>query len=560
MQVHDSVHRLARLLLGIAAPRALKGPHYLSRPVEQTAPPSACSPALAYCPSVQRVVWLVLILFLSTACQRGIPTATPLPTTVPSLPTTPTTWPSTWTPVPTLTPVATATRVVVPVEATATTAPPTAQATRTPAPAGSVPDPILVTEGTITLQSYGWQQALVDSAPDDPIYPYPRLDRDKIQPPGPVTYKTITIENTATRLILLPELGGRILRWLDKTSGKEMFYANPVIKPTHWGARGWWLATGGMEWAFPVEEHGYVEWRPWNVQIVRGGDQASVVLSDIDDRTGLVVEVMVSLEAGHSAVILRPRIHNPTDSAQTFQFWLNGMFALSPDNRPSPELRFILPCDTVTVHSTGDGGLPEAGQPMGWPVHDGRDMGRYGNWQGWLGAFAPPVTYMGAYDPSSDMGVVRVWPGRISRGAKIFGHGGLDPGIWTDDGSGYVELWGGLTPTFWDSTSLASGAEVSWEERWYSLNGLGGLSYANDDAALWLSAGENDVQAGVLSTRLIEGQLVLARAGDVIASWPVDLVPGVPFRAQVPVEGTAGTWDLRLVGSDGRPLAAYRLD
>ena len=56
------------------------------------------------------------------------------------------------------------------------------------------------------------------------------------------------------------------------------------------------------------------------------------------------------------------------------------------------------------------------------------------------------------------MGVVRVWPGRVSRGAKIFGHGGLDPGIWTDDGSGYVELWGGLTPTFWDSTALASGA------------------------------------------------------------------------------------------------------
>jgi len=63
----------------------------------------------------------------------------------------------------------------------------------------------------------------------------------------------------------------------------------------------------------------------------------------------------------------------------------------------------------------------------------------------------------------------------VSRGAKIFGHGGLDPGIWTDDDSGYVELWGGLTPTFWDSTALAPGASVSWEERWYSVNGLGGL-------------------------------------------------------------------------------------
>jgi len=218
-----------------------------------------------------------------------------------------------------------------------------------------------VGEGTITLQSYGWQQALVDSAPGDPIYPYPRLDRDKVQPPGPVTYKTIVLDNAYTHLVLLPELGGRILRWLDRASGKEMFYANPVIKPTHWGARGWWLATGGMEWAFPVEEHGYVEWRPWNYQIERAGYWGSVILTTTDDRTGLVAEVTVTLDAWHSYVIVRPRIYNPTNSPQTFQFWLNGMFALSPDNRPSPELRFVLPCDAVTVHSTGDGGLPEAG-------------------------------------------------------------------------------------------------------------------------------------------------------------------------------------------------------
>jgi hypothetical protein len=369
------------------------------------------------------------------------------------------------------------------------------------------------------------------------------------------------LENSYTRLTLLPELGGRLLRWLDKPSGREMFYVNPVQKPTPWGARGWWLATGGMEWAFPVEEHGLVEWRAWRYQIVRDGDRASVVLSDTDDRTGLIVEVTVTLEAARSAVIIRPRIHNPTGAVRSFQFWLNGMFALSPDNRPSPELRFILPCDAVTVHSTGDKGLPEAGQQMNWPVHEGRDMSRYGNWQGWLGVFAPSIAYMGAYDPTSDMGVVRVWPATISHGAKIFGHGGLDPGIWTDDGSGYVELWGGLTPTFWDNASLAPGATVSWKERWYGVNGLGGLSYANDDVALWLAAGDGDVQVGALSTLPMHGQLLLERDGRVLTSWEVSLAPGAPFRARHPEEGPKGQpWDLSLVSGDGRTLAAYRLD
>jgi hypothetical protein len=315
-----------------------------------------------------------------------------------------------------------------------------------------------------------------------------------------------------------------------------------------------------MEWAFPVEEHGLVEWRPWRYRIVRSGERASVVLSDTDDRTGLIVEVTVSLEAARSSLIVRPRVHNPTDAAHAFQFWLNGMFALSPDNRPSPELRFIFPCDTVTVHSTGDGHVPEAGQQMGWPVHEGRDMSRYGNWQGWLGAFAPPIAYMGAYDPSSDMGVVRVWPGTVAHGAKIFGHGGLDPGIWTDDGSGYVELWGGLTPTFWDSTSLAPGVSVSWEERWYGVNGLGGVSTANDAAALWLAVGEKSVQVGALATLPVRGQLLLESEGRALASWEVDLAPGVPFRSHVLVESTEGqTWDLRLVSGDGHALADYRL-
>jgi hypothetical protein len=353
-------------------------------------------------------------------------------------------------------------------------------------------------------------------------------------------------------------LGGRILRWLDKASGQEMFYVNPVIKPTHWGAREWWLATGGIEWAFPVEEHGLVEWREWRYQIVREGDRVSVVLSDTDDRTGSIVEVTVTLEAARSFLLIRPRVHNPTDAEQTFQFWLNGMFALSPANRPSPELRFILPCDSLTVHSTSDRGLPEAGQEMSWPIHDGRDMSRYGNWNGWLGAFAPSIEYMGAYDPTSDMGVVRVWPPTEARGAKIFGHGGLDPGIWTDDGSGYVELWGGLLPTFWDNTSLAPGASVSWEERWYSVNGLGGLGYANDDAALWLAAGGGETQVGAVSTLPVQGRLVLERDNQAVMTWDVTLVPGSPFRASHPADG-GQDWELRLVGSDGRTIASHHL-
>jgi hypothetical protein len=408
-------------------------------------------------------------------------------------------------------------------------------------------------EGTITLNSYGWEDALVETAPDDPIYPYPRLDQGRVAPPAPRTYRTVVLSNEYARLTFLPELGGRLLRWLDLPSGREMFYANPVVKPTHWGARGWWLATGGMEWAFPVEEHGLVEWRPWEYRIDRGPDWAGIVLSTLDDRTGLVVEVAVLLESGRSYFTVRPRVHNPTASAQDYQFWLNSMVALSPSNRPSPELRFLVPGEVVTVHSTGDPGIPDAGGTISWPVHNGRDMSRYGNWEGWLGVFSYQAPYMAAYDPTSEMGVVRVSPMTVATGTKIFGPGTLDPGIWTDDDSGYVELWSGLTPTFWDTTSLPPGGDVSWQERWYSLNGLGGLCAATDEAALWLAPSEGTVQIGALSTAPLSGRLELWHGDRLAATWERTLTPSAPLRVSHP-EGGSGAWRLVLAGGEGQPV------
>ena len=76
----------------------------------------------------------------------------------------------------------------------------------------------------------------------------------------------IILENRYLRLGILPDLGGRIYECTFKPTGNNEFYSNPVVKPTGWGqpARpypGARLVAGrrGLEWGFPVEEHGY-EW------------------------------------------------------------------------------------------------------------------------------------------------------------------------------------------------------------------------------------------------------------------------------------------------------------
>ena len=464
------------------------------------------------------------------------PAATPLPTNTPL--------PATSTPTPTMerqqaspTPSSSPTGD----RRSATSTPEPIQSTNTLTP---IPGPA-VWEQDITLNTYGWQAALIPTGPDDPIYPYPRLDFDAVTGPVPRTYRAVFIQNGYVQLVVVPELGGRILRWTDRTTGRQLFYTNPVVKPTHWGYRGWWLATGGMEWAFPTEEHGLNEYRPWQYELLWNG----VRVWDTDDRTGLTVEVTIYLDGGRSYFTLIPRITNPTNEAQPHQFWANAMLTLSDYNAPSPDLTFILPDDAVTIHSTGDGSLPGPGGQMGWPVHNGRDFSHYSEWHQYMGVFANPAQadFVGAYDLGADQGMVRVFPHAIATGVKIFCLGDLPSELWTDDGSRYFELWGGLTPTFWDYRTLEPGASVAWSERWYPVSGIGGYNWANEEAAIRLVPSGERAEVAVATTRSLNGTVVLRRGGVEVQRWEAFITPGQPFRATGGPAPGGGDWGVQVL-------------
>ncbi len=422
------------------------------------------------------------------------------------------------------------------------TLPSTAQPTLTPTP--SLP-PVAVWEQDITLDTYGWQEALLPTTPEDPIFPYPRLDFDAVSGPLLQTYRAVFLQNEYVQVVVLPELGGRILRWTDLATGRQLLYANPVIKPTRWGYRGWWLAVGGMEWAFPTNEHGLNEYRPWQYQLLWNG----VRVWDTEDRTGMTIEVTIRLDSAHNYFALVPRITNPTGEPQVYQFWINGMLTLSDANTPSPDLTFTIPDDQVTVHSTGDGSLPGPGGTMSWPVHGGRDFSRYSEWRQYLGVFAHPAQadFAGAYDLGNDQGVVRVFPHAIATGLKLFCLGDLPSEIWTDDGSRYVELWGGLTPTFWDDWTLPPGESVAWTEYWYPVSGIGGYNWANEVAALRLAPTGDSAEVAVATTRALTGAVVLHRGGVEVQRWDVSIAPGEPFQAvSDPAAGT-GDWTVQVI-------------
>lgn len=431
--------------------------------------------------------------------------------------------------------------------------------TPTPVPVGTV----RAEEVTITLSAYPYEAAFVPSESSDPIYPYPHLDFDRVGPPVPRTFRAILLENPYTAITIVPELGGRIYRWVDKTTGRDLLYRNPVLKPTRWGYRGWWLAAGGIEWAFPVDEHGLNEYRPWQVQAASSGDQLTFLMSDTEDHTGMTISVAVSLDSSHAYFTVRPRLYNPTASAQPFQFWINAMVALA-GNGNTPALRIVLPTDKVAVHSTDDAGLPAPKEIVSWPVYRGRDLSTYGTWEGYFGFFSSPQAeqgFMGAYDPGVDEGLVRVFPPSLAPGAKVFGPATLDPALWTDDGGNYVELWGGATPTFWDYGTLNPGEALTWEERWYAVSGIGGYRYANDRLAINATEENGTLRIAIAGSGHFTGRALLKQGTQVVAQRPVALWPGQAYADTWPrPSGTSGAISLLILDDAGRQIANVPLE
>ncbi len=407
-------------------------------------------------------------------------------------------------------------------------------------------------ETTVTLPAYPYQPYLGQRI--DPRYNFEvvQLDRgayDASNPqPQPRSFKAVVLENRYLRLTFLPELGGRLYACTFKPSGQNIFYANPVLKPSYWGPlprdQNWWLAVGGLEWALPVHEHGY-EWGvPWSYHVQRQPDQLSIVLQDSTAADRLQAQISVTLPTECASFAIEPRLSNPTSEPLACQFWLNAMLTLGSAT-VSPDTEFILPTERMIVHSTGDERLPGEHQTMAWPVYEGRDLSWYGNWRIWLGVFVPDLRegYAGAYNHETQLGVVRIFPPHVVPGLKLFAFG-LDFAAhteYTDGGSQYFELWAGPCKTFWpeDDIVVNPGQTLQWREFWLPFHGTGGLDQASEQVAVY-AAVQDQVHVAVAVGTAQRLQIDLQLNGEAFHQARADVVPDAPLLIDVPLPGNVG--------------------
>jgi hypothetical protein len=457
----------------------------------------------------------------------------------------------------------------------------------TPAPPATLPRPVLargdyafigpaaVTEWSISLPTYpveAYQTNMVD-----PVYrwPFRSFDRERFlndaPAPGERVYRVIVLENAYLQVLILPELGGRVWQVIHKPSDSAMFYQNAVVKPSPWGPDNQlgWYGLGGIEWNLPVNEHGYDWGTPWDVQAFVDEDGAAVAqIATPDDGRLLAATVTVTLPPGAAYFKIEPRIRNISDQALQFDYWQTAMLAPGPANRPSEDLRFIVPGEAVRIHSTGDPALPGPGGVIPWPVYGGRDLSRLGEWDQYVGFFEYPAAhgpFVGVYEPASDVGAVRVYPAGIAQGSKVFGLGWRDALVseyFTDDASAYVELHGGLAPTFTERAQLAAGESIGWEERWYPVTGIGEFVVAGGAGALTVAAGEEVYRLAFYAVEQFAGRLSVMAGDREVMLRAIEASPEMPYRTTLPLEDVikAGAITVMIEDEAGAAALAYTME
>ena len=112
--------------------------------------------------------------------------------------------------------------------------------------------PATVTESSKVFKTYDFSDP--DPVPhSDKIYPYYRFD-GYTNTGKPKEWKVVELENDVIKVMILPEIGGKIWTAWDKATGKPFLYYNQVVKFRDVAMRGPWTS-GGIEANYGIIGH-----------------------------------------------------------------------------------------------------------------------------------------------------------------------------------------------------------------------------------------------------------------------------------------------------------------
>ena len=388
------------------------------------------------------------------------------------------------------------------------------------------------------------------------VYPYPVIESMSDEKKD-VDYHAIWIENEYIKVMVLPELGGRVQMAYDKIRQRHFVYYNHVIKPALVGLAGPWIS-GGIEFNWP-QHHRPSTYMPVDSTIVENEDgSVTVWVNEMERMFHQKGMAGFTLRPGCAYLEIQGRVSNRTNMPQTFLWWANPAVEVNDDYQS------VFPPDVNAVFDHGKRAVSSfpiaTGTYYKMDYSAGVDISNYKN-------IYVPTSYMavnskydfeGGYENDTKAGMLHVASHHFSPGKKQWTWGNGDFGRawdrnltdeatpeeakkWGVDRKGfrpYIELMAGVyTENQPDFTWLMPYEEKQFVQYFMPYREIGIVKQATKDFVMNIEEGGH---FKVLATSKQEVRIVLKnKNGEVYYDKFVTLSPEAVLEETVNVNGSS---------------------
>lgn len=437
-----------------------------------------------------------------------------------------------------------------------------------------VPEPVKAWSEPVTFPTYGigqpdknpmFLEKRVYQGSSGVVYPYPVIDRVSDER-ADRTYTGLYIENRYLKVLILPELGGRVHMALDKTQGYHFIYYNRVIKPALVGLTGPWIS-GGIEFNWPQHHRpSTFDAVDWHITSNPDGSR-TIWCAEIERMFFTQGRHAFTLHPDRACLQIDVQLYNRTAEPQTFLWWANPAVSVNDDYQS------VFPPD---VHAVMDHGKRDVSSfPIATGTYykvnyaPGTDISRYKN-------IPVPTSYMahhsdfdfvGDYDHGRQAGMLHVANHHLVPGKKqwTWGHGEFGQ-AWdrqlTDEDGPYIELMcGAFTDNQPDFSWLMPGETKRFTQVFLPYRRIGPAKNASAAAVVNLEVDPGEARLGVYVTEPRRTRVELWVSGALHWQRTAELSPEAVLQERVglPAAGLPATAvGVRVLDdASGQLLVAY---
>ena len=397
------------------------------------------------------------------------------------------------------------------------------------------------------------------------VYPHPVIEKildEKVDH----EWNAVFLENQYLKIMILPELGGRVQMAYDKTKERHFIYYNQVIKPALVGLTGPWIS-GGLEFNWP-QHHRPSTFEPVDHCIEENADgSVTVWCSEVERMFRTRGMAGFTLHPDKAYLEIKVKLLNRTDFPQTFLWWAN------PAVKVNDHYQSVFPPDVNAVFDHGKRDVSEFPIAKGTyykvDYSPGTDISRYKN-------IPVPTSYMavnskynfvGGYENDTKGGLLHVANHHVSPGKKQWTWGHSDFGqAWdrnlTDDDGPYIELMCGVyTDNQPDFSWLMPGEEKTFSQYFMPYRDLGVIKNATKEAMVNLEFEDGKVMIKAYTTGVHPNSKVILKSGkEIVLEDSFDFHPATSYEKVVVsrLGFEPKYYQIAVVSAEGKILVDWR--